>query len=113
LLNFIPHEWKNYYIALYPGNFRNIEYSGGDVWDLLINVPQHEYSEVEWKKYVPLFGRGISRVSDRLERSMLLHSSVLPTSIKVSVTSTIGRLEMEQTVYMAIPNVISNVEDKD
>jgi hypothetical protein len=105
-LTSLPHtHWKNAYMALYPGNFINTGYSGGDVWDLFINVPQHEYSEAEWKKYLPLFHQIIDQMCDRLERLMILHSSVLPTSVKVAITSATGNLRMQRALYMAMPKI--------
>ena len=46
-ISLIPHEWKNHYMAMYPGHFaegtfeRTKDYS--DVWDMMEDVASHQF----------------------------------------------------------------------
>jgi hypothetical protein len=70
-ISLIPHAWKNCYMAMYPDHFeegtfeRTKDYS--DVWDMMADVASRQYSEKEWKIYLPLFSEGTGRAIDKLD----------------------------------------------
>jgi len=112
-----PHAWKNHYIVLYPGHFRDTGYSsaerGGDVWDMLTEVAIHRYSVEEWKKYLSLFDAAISNVIARLDRLLTAHGSTIPVNIKLAVLRTNSQLEGERSVYLHLPEIINMFGDED
>ena len=86
-VSLIPHEWKNHYMVMYPGKFaegtfeRTKDYS--DVWDMMEDVSSLQYSEKEWKQYLPLFSKGTARIIDRLERLTMMFGDELSWSQKI------------------------------
>jgi len=99
-IGLVPHIWKNHYMALYPGQFRDTGYnsgeSGGDVWDMLTEVAIHGYSAEEWKKYLPLFSTTTSKVITQLDRLLSAHGSAIPVSVKLAVLRANSQLEVQQ-----------------
>ena len=112
-----PHDWKLAYMALYPGHFRDTNYSsgerGGDVWDMMSEEAKHLYSTDEWRRYIPLFDRSIKAVSNRLERLLMAHGGVIPVNIKLAIMRTCSQLEVERSVYLQLPQIVGLFEDKD
>ena len=112
-----PHAWKVHYMSLYPGHFRDSGYSSaercGDVWNMLSEVATHRYSANEWNKYVPLFDSTINGVASRLDSLLSSHGEVVPTPVKLAVLRTNSQLEVERSVYMQLPQIISLFGDED
>ena len=105
----IPHEWKNGYMAIYPGQFaegtfeRTKDYT--DVWDMMADVASHQYSEKEWERYTLLFSKGIERVIDRLERVIMMFHDEIPTTVKLAMLRTNSQLGSESQVYQLVPRL--------
>ncbi len=116
-IGLVPHAWKNQYMVLYPGHFRDTGYSsvesGGDVWDMLTEVAIHRYSAEEWKKYFPLFDVAISNVIAQLDRLLTAHGSAIPINIKLAVLRTNSQLEVERSFYFMLPKIINTFGDED
>ncbi len=106
-----PHAWKVHYMTLYPGHFHDSGYSsiehGGDVWDMLSEVAEHHYSINEWKKYLPLFDDAIRVVVSGLDRLLSAHGDVVPVSVKLAIMRTNSQLDLERSVYLQLPHIIS------
>ncbi len=112
-----PHAWKMHYMTLYPGHFEDTGYSsaerGGDVWDALSECAVHRYSVDEWKKYVSLFDVAIKHVITQLNGILAAHGKVVPVSIKLAILRTNLQLEVERSVYLQLPQIISMFGDED
>ncbi len=112
-----PHPWKVHYMTLYLGHFRDTGYSsaerGGDVWDMLSEFAVHRYSLDEWKKYVSLFDGTINGVIAQLNRILAAHGNVVPVSIKLAILRTSSQLEVERSIYLQLPQIISMFDDED
>lgn len=108
-----PHHWKNQYLALYPGHFQQTDFEGGDVWDLLESEGKHTYSGEQWQKYLPLFTNSITEVVGRLERLLLLHSTVIPVGVKLAILRANRSLRTEQSSYRMLPTIADHVPDVD
>ena len=108
--------WKVRYMALYPGHFRDIDYSSAgrleDVWDMLSTVAVHRYSVDEWKKYLSLFDGAINNVFKRLDGILAAHGNVVPVVVKLAVLRTSSQLLAERSFYLALPQIISMLGDK-
>lgn len=105
----IPHEWKNAYMATYPGHFAEGTFERtqtfSDVWDMMENVASHKYSPVEWKKYLPLLSVRIEHAIDRLERAIMMFPSEMPAEIKLAILRTNSQLRAEARVYQMLPHL--------
>ena len=105
-ISLIPHSWKNDYMALYPGHFRNVDYStkrdDGDVWDMMTKVAIHKYSMEEWTKYSPLFNEAIKGIIERLEGLLTTYGDVVPVQIKLVILKTNSKLQVERTAYFSL-----------
>ena len=108
-VSLIPHEWKNAYMAEYPGHFAEGTFERTknyfDVWDMMEDVASHKYSLAEWKKYLPLFSAGIDRVIDRLERTIMMFQSELSAEIKLAIVRASSQLRAEARVYQMLPHL--------
>jgi len=108
-VSLIPHEWKNAYMATYPGHFaegtfeRTKDYF--DVWDMMVDVASHKYTEVEWKRYLPLFSDGIGRTIDRLERTIMMFHNEISSSVRLAILRTNSQLRGEARVYQILPRL--------
>ncbi len=115
-IGLVPHAWKVRYMALYPGHFRDIDYSSAgrleDVWDMLATVAVHRYSVDEWKKYLSLFDGAINNVFKRLDGILAAHGNVVPVVVKLAVLRTSSQLLAERSFYLALPQIISMLGDK-
>lgn len=109
-ISLFPHEWKNSYMDLYPGHFaegtfeRKRDYV--DVWEMLVDVGTHEYSKDDWQKYLPLFTKGIERLTDRLERVIMMFGDEVSTALKLAILKTNMHLYSESRVYRLLPQLI-------
>ncbi|MCH8149149.1 MAG: HNH endonuclease [Planctomycetes bacterium] len=116
-ISLAPHAWKVHYIALYPGHFRDNEYSSakrhGDIWDMLSEFGSHRYSVDQWKKYVSLFDDAINGVIAQLNGILAAHGNVVPISIKIAILRTNSQLEAERSVYLQLPQIISMIGGED
>jgi len=112
-----PHTWKNLYMALYPGHFREKKQIGPgpthDVWDLLSQTAEHRYSESEYGKYLPLFDGGIVEVLSHLNDLIGMHGEVVPISLKLAVLRGTSQLEAERSLYLHLPVLLKELGDAD
>jgi hypothetical protein len=109
-LSLACHSWKNSYIALYPGNFRDVTGSFSDAWDMLMEAGIHPDSEEEWKRYLPLFEQSIERVIGTLQSIMTCYGDAVPVSLKTLTIRTIRQLAVERTVYKAFGPASTSVK---
>lgn len=111
-ISLLPHEWKNLYMHLYPGHFaegtfeRKRDYV--DVWEMLVDVGTHEYSKDDWQKYLPLFTKGIERLTDKLERVIMMFGDEVSTALKLVILKTNTQLHSESRVYSLLPQLIEH-----
>lgn len=116
-ISLIPHEWKNGYMAIYPGHFaegtfeRTKDYS--DVWDVMADVASHQYSEKEWERYLHLFSEGTGRTIDKLERVMMMFRGEIPTIVKLAILRTNSQLRTEFRGYQLVPRLAEEGQDSD
>ncbi len=104
------HAWKIHYMMLYPGSFRDVQGAGYvDVWDMLIAVGDHKYSEVEWKRYFPLFSNGIRQLFRDFDRTLALYPEILPIPFKTMVVRARRRLDTAQRVYGYLPSLLAQL----
>jgi len=107
------HSWKNQYMALYPGHFRDVggvkKY--GDVWDMLRDAPNHKFTEQEWDRYLPLFKHSVVQVISRLEQIVAQHHDVIPTEVKTLLIREIRQLLVERDVYVSVAKELATGND--
>lgn len=104
-----PHAWKNYYMSLFPGHFRNCKTTepNGDIWDALLENGVSKYSQSEWKKYLPLFDQIIIEVADTLHRLLAAHGLHIPVKIKLAILRTISKLKTERSIYIQLLQIMA------
>lgn len=97
------HYWKNRYMNLYPGILEDeSEYS--DMWNRIEPIGKHTYSELEYKKYLPLFDKAIEVLIDKFQKIIMMHSDVIASEVKILLMRTIRQLEGERYFYMSLPS---------
>ncbi|WP_420631133.1 hypothetical protein [Candidatus Leptofilum sp.] len=105
-LSLLPHSWKNEYMSLYPGQFREGTFERKrkytDVWDMFSDVISHNYSDNEWKKYSNLFISSLPILIDKLERTILIWGGYLNAHTKHLVFKLCSRLEIQVRSYSVI-----------
>ena len=62
---------------------------------------------------MPLFDGTIKGVASRLDSLLSSHGDVVPVSIKLAVLRTNSKLDVERSVYMQLPQIISMFGDAD
>lgn len=113
-LSLIPHEWKNAYINLYPGGFKESgECVYVDVWDKMINTLEHVYSNEAWKRYLPLFEHYIPEFTRNVNTILSSHGDVIPTRMKTIVLRVTSALRGEKRAYLFLPQMMKNFPDAD
>jgi hypothetical protein len=115
-LSLICHGWKVHYMSLYPGNFLrqdNPVIEGEDVWDKMVRVASHPYTDQEWRKYVPLFTDGINTTVTRLDQLLMAHGDVISVALKLAVLQTNSQLRVEQQTYLLLPQLVQLFEERD
>lgn len=104
------HSWKIHYMALYPGGFMDVDGKRFiDVWDMMMEVASHPYSEQEWKRYLPLFVDGINRLLNKFDRALTLYPEILPVPFKTMLIRARRRLETEQGAYLSWPSLLKKI----
>ena len=104
------HAWKIQYMMLYPGSFRDVKGDAFvDVWDMMMEMGQHRFSDAEWKRYLPLFVDGIRRLFADFDRTLTLYPGVLPIEFKTMLVRTRRRLDTTQRVYTYLPSLVSQI----
>lgn len=98
-LSLACHEWKNHYIALYPGHFQDQNDRVEDVWERLIKTGTHVDGENEWDKYRPLFTEAIDRTIKHLHTILDSYGDGVPISLKTLVIRTVRQLKVEAFVF--------------
>ena len=106
------HDWKNCYMALYPGHFRSPAREFKDIWERMIHTGNHEESDEERNKYRPLFEEPLSKVVDSLNTILACHGDAIPPELKTLVIRTKRQLSVEQMVFriLALCSVKSRSE---
>lgn len=109
-ISLIPHRWKNHYMARYPGQFREGTFSRTqdyrDVWEMLLDVMKHAYSQHSWREYLALFTDGIREVVEALERIVMMHGGDLSSAMKLTILQANSQLRVESEVYRTLPQLI-------
>jgi hypothetical protein len=106
------HAWKIQYMTLYPGGFRDIQGDGYvDVWDMMIAVGEHSYSEAQWQRYLPLFVDGMRRLFQDFDRTLALYPEVLSIPFKTMVLRARRRLDTTQRLYTYLPILLSQLPE--
>ena len=118
-ISLISHRWKNHYMARYPGQFREGTFSRThdykDVWEILLDVMKHTYSQNSWRENLALFTDGIRDVVESLERIVMMHGEDLSSAMKLTILQANSQLRVESDAYRILPQLIgkSGVEDSD
>jgi hypothetical protein len=102
------HGWKIQYMTLYPGGFQDIDGQHfKDIWDAMIELGKHRYTEEEWARYRPLFVQGLVTVFANFDRTLSLYPEVLPQSFKTLMIRSRRRLDTAGRVYSFLPRMIA------
>ena len=107
------HQWKNIYMALYPGHFVQVNDSHKDIWGLLENTDALTYSPDSWKYYRPLFVECTDDLVDQLDQLSSEYQDIMPVSLRSKVLSAKLQLQSEKSVYVQLPQLISSLSVKD
>jgi hypothetical protein len=107
------HSWKNQYMTKYPGQFREGTFprtrSYEDVWEMLLDVAHHPYSQESWRGYLNLFTGAMTELTDRFERIVMMHGGELPAAMKLAILEANSQLRVESGVYQALPQLIDSL----
>jgi hypothetical protein len=104
------HYWKNQYIILYPGRFMDRDGSEYlDVWEMMEKTGKHIYSELEWRKYLPLFDEVIKDLIIKFQSIVMTYSDAIDSQFKTLLIRTMRQLETERFAYLSFP-IISNFD---
>jgi len=90
---------------------RTKDYS--DVWDMMADVASHQYSEKEWKRYLPLFSEGTARTIDKLERVIMMFRDEISTIAKLAILRTNSQLCTESRVCQLVPRLAEEGQNSD
>lgn len=107
------HRWKNAYISLYPGQFKEYYKGFGGVWEMLEKAPAPSFSAEAWRRYQPLFEHEANRLRTRLDQISAANGNLLPPGFRTLVIETKRCIEIEQVAYAAIPVTIKQGEDNE
>jgi hypothetical protein len=105
------HSWKVFYMALYsvktpPG--RNFI----DIWDLLIEITDHNYSPKLYQYFEPLFNIGLEDVKRRFDRLVQLYPDILPYDFRTVLLRAYRQLDTERRGYSYLPKILDNLTQK-
>lgn len=110
-ISLISHQWKNCYMAKYPGQFREGTFERTraykDVWEMMLDVATHTYSEDSWQEYLALFTDDIREVAGSLEKIVMMHGDDLPPQMKLTILQANSQLRLESAVYQRLPNLVT------
>ncbi len=98
----VCHSWKNDYISLYPGHFKDVQPSDKprDVWEMFQIEVNHTYSDEEWSRYAPLFNPGIRDLVVRFDRLASVWSEYLDDDVKHMLLKTPSQLQNQARFYV-------------
>ncbi len=97
------HGWKNVLLDISVGHLKN--FNATNIWEALKQqVP--DYSEENYKKYLPLFTTEIEKVNAELYEIMNAFQDVLPHEYRVLLIRARRQLYTEAYTYKRIPTLI-------
>lgn len=115
-ISLIPHRWKNHYMGLYPGHFREGTFTRAreyeDAWEMMIDVSSQVYSSEAWQHYRDLFTDEIKQVVEELEKTIMMFGEDLPASIKLAILQANSQLRTEAHVYNMLPHILTLTGDE-
>lgn len=100
-LSMVCHYWKNAYIDLYPGHFKDVQSPDNprDVWEVFQMKVKHIYSDEEWSRYLPLYHPGIRDLVSRFDRLASVWGEYLDDDIKHMLLKTTSQLQNQARFY--------------
>jgi hypothetical protein len=104
------HRWKVWFMSLAgpnlphgkPGEFT-------DVWDLMAELWIPKYTEDTYRRFVPLFIQGLREVQGRFDRLIQVFPDVLPPDFRSLLVRAHRQLEVEQSAYAHLPELVVGV----
>jgi|SRR5687767_14103209 len=88
-----------------PGSYQ-------DVWDAMIALWQHKYTDELYEHFLPLFDLGIRDVQRRFDRAIQLFTDILPYDFRASLVRAHRALNTQRVAYINLPNWIAPGENR-
>lgn len=101
------HRWKVRFMALAgpnlpdgkPGKFK-------DVWDLMAKLWIPKYTEDTYRRFMPLFMKGLREVQGLFDRLIQLFPDVLPPDFRSLLVRAHRQIDVERSVYLLLPALV-------
>ncbi len=106
------HSWKLYYFDI-RGVPLSSDKKHDDVWDMLIDKAQHQYSQETYSRFKPLFSTGLDDVKRRFDRVVHLYSDILPFDFRTILLRAYRQLDTEQRAYPILPPLFERLGGPD
>lgn len=106
-----PYRWKNRYMDLYPGQFRDSVAWISDGWEYLIENSTHQYTTERFEHYKSLFTHTGPAVADRIEDLVQTYGTALSAAVKVQVLRTASYLRIARIAYLNLPSITQEFPD--
>lgn len=100
------HKWKNEYLKV----FQTSDNKKQDIWEVMLETVNYEYSKANWEENKYLFDEMIDRVTQRLEFICAFYGDALDDEIKALIVREVRMLRVEQTVYGVIPDLLATTK---
>jgi hypothetical protein len=106
-----PYRWKNAYMDLYPGQFRDSVAWISDGWEYLIENSKLVYTQENWERYKRLFSAVGPALADELERLITTYGDAVGPRVKVQVLRTASHLRVLRIAYPQLPEIVKEVPE--
>ncbi|QRR36025.1 HNH endonuclease [Hydrogenophaga sp. YM1] len=110
-LHLAPYRWKNAYMDLYPGQFRDSVAWVSDGWEYLIENSKHTFTQENWDRYKRLFSAIGPAVADEIERLVTTYGDALRPRVKVQILRTAQHLRVMRLAYSQLPEIAKQVPE--
>jgi hypothetical protein len=104
------HYWKVFFMTICEPDISERKTDGyADVWDAMVELWVPKYSEVNYKRFLPLFVEGTREIQYRFDRLVQLFPDVLPYDFRSNLVRAHRQLQAESSAYVALDTQLKGV----